>query len=128
MVSIRHFNKFNAKYTEFRSFSHNFLKHFRNTLRISNRPVIVSQVIIVPPRIPDCTGDFELNNCSNSCLRPSCIGQLEGPHACQLACTSLCVCKGDLLFDDCSKGCVPFHCCPSLCELQKCQKYNDNNQ
>lgn len=87
---------------------------------------IQSQEILVPPMIPYCTGNFELVNCSSACMRASCIQKLGGPVPCPRICSKFCVCKDDLLYDDCSEDCVHLDCCPSLEKLKACKAANEN--
>lgn len=89
-------------------------------LLISRPSAVFSEAITKPPPTPKCCGKFELASCSNSCLRASCYNLASGPHACPFFCQAICVCKGDLVYNECTQECVEPCDCPPLCELEKC--------
>lgn len=67
-----------------------------------------------------CCGKFRLENCTTSCARASCLNKYLGPRPCIALCEQLCVCKGDLIYDECSQDCVhPDHCPPQE-EVEQC--------
>lgn len=84
---------------------------------------IYGQGIISFPT-PKCCGDFELADCSNGCLRASCYNNAIGPHACPFFCEPICICKGDLVYNDCTNECVWPNKCPPLYVLKKCVANN----
>lgn len=94
-------------------------------LLFSINPVVFSQNVTIP-RLPRCCGKFELSRCTNPCMRASCYNTAIGPRLCPQYCGTLCVCEGDLVYNDCTQQCVRPHRCPSLCELKQCIQQSES--
>lgn len=75
---------------------------------------------VTTPTSPRCCGQFALNLCTNTCFRPSCYNNAIGPRPCPLFCQEMCVCRGELVYNDCTEECARPDQCPPLSELQQC--------
>lgn len=66
-----------------------------------------------------CCGQFKLDNCTSHCARPSCLGKYR-PAKCVALCEEWCVCKDNLLYDECTQKCVEPDWCSSLEQILEC--------
>lgn len=76
------------------------------------------------PMHPVCCGAFQLAY-SNACLRPSCRSAAVKSRFCPQFLAAICVCKGDLVYNECTLECISPHQCPPLFELLACPEQPD---